>query len=289
MKKVVLIPTEKTGKTNIRILEFVLDSIYNQSSQIDEIIIVKNYTRNQKLQLNNNTQSKNKITELFLEKKLKYEAASVLNVGLEFIYKKFHADKKINLIKIDDDCVLEKNYVKKMNPRNELEINTLTGQLWVRVHENKTLNNTKTKKEYFIDKIKKVISHPIKSVKTIINILKRKYETLFNIRDVKLRIDNVQDSLIPDNRAGGLISFIWDMKRMPDLRHDENYDGNWGFEDSDLMANLVSKGYYYNKIDNIYVKHYKTDWKKELHDPETANLKYVDNPNEKYFINKWKR
>lgn len=244
MPKVVLIPTDKEGGKDRHLLDQVISRLL---SQVDEIVLVCNYTRHGFESITNTYP----VTILSKVKTEDYQLASTLNVGLEYIAKKY--SEGVYLIILGDDCIPSKTYVKDLQDVSERPMSVANG----RVHR---INITETHK---IDKV----------------------STPHSGDGINHIVTEVNHALHPTNHVNALIGFEWQPEDM-DMRYDEHYDGYWGLEDSDFVLQLLERGYVVVPS-NAHCWHVNTGIRPENHVPMSHEQRLENNPNWAYFKEKW--
>ena len=285
MQKIVIIPTEKTGEDDFEILNQVIQSLNHQTLKPDLIIIVKNHKEGIQFNINDKIESKIQIIELEKSKDKKYEAASVRNKALEYISSNID-EEKLCLYFLDDDCIVGKNYTKNLFPKRENEIRTVSPL--VRVNYLKEKDKAKLVQRY-----EKTIRE--RATQTIKYYAKLILQSITKKELFISQIHFIEQSLKRGRRALGIISVILDMELIRILRYDENYDGNWGLEDSDFVMQIMEKGYYLTILHYLRVFHVHTEWKdksriisKDGYSQKNFEERVTKNPNEKYYYEKWK-
>jgi len=250
MKRVVIIPTEKEQPTDMIVLEKVLKTI---SPQVDDILLVKNHRTEKKFGLSYTRIIPSNVIELFCKKNSMYMTASVVNVALDYIEKNYK--EPIFLMTLGDDCITQRDYVKQMYERREEKIVYAPYISWV---------------EYDYDVVQ------------YIHFIGKRYpmygsrEDIPSLEYIQENLERVGDTII----LNGVSGYIWEPKC--GLREDTNFDGHWGYEDTDFKMQMLEKGYKIVICPTIRFWHIQTEYKRENRDVSAHKT-----PNRKRFHEKW--
>ena len=250
MKKVIIIPTEKEQPTDMIVMEKVLKSI---SPQVDDIILVKNHREEKKWGLGYSRIIPSNTIELHCKKTNPYMSSTIMNVALQYIEDNYK--EPIFLMTLGDDCIPEKNYVSKMFDSAEEKTIYSPFISWI---------------DYDYDLVQYIHISGLRYPKQ-------------GSDDIIPSLDYVMDNF---NRLGsslllnGVTGYIWNPKC--GIREDINYDGNWGYHDTDFKMHMLKEGYKIIPRRDIRFWHIQTEHKKE--NRETTAHK---TPNRKYFEEKW--
>jgi len=194
------------------------------------------------------------VSNLFLEKNQPYEVASCFNLALDYCEQKYPED--FILLRLDDDSIPQAHYLHYMTHDllpHEVRQAMLMYLKWPLADD----YNTHFTSDSWLHE---------------------------PVPDLDYAIENI-DQIGKKMQLFSLISVIWN-RALRGLRCDEQFNGNWGLEDTDFCFQLLERGCHIVNHERSCVWHCLTDWKQENH--QTSNGAEKENPNALYFEQKWR-
>ena len=236
-----------TDKTEPRSLAILENAVWRLLAQsVDEIVLVQNHKKK--------PEPHEFTTSLYLEKSGEYMVATCGNLALDYLEEKYRRD--FVLLTLADDILVSGNYVDAMTSGLDEGI--------VRVPCGQFL--TWPVREDFEDNFEAgfALEEPLK-----------------DLRSVTENLHRIGDGIY----LSGFFSVRW-IPALRGTRYDENYNGHWGYEDSDFMLQLMEKGCELHPCTGGVGWHISTAaLSHDSHLPH--HWKVRNNPNFHYFNEKW--